>query len=120
VSDGVKVDVSGETEIAAAVQRALDQLPGAVQVALLVEGSAIAADAASRCPVDTGKLRSSVFVKPISNGGVVVGFSAPHAAVVHERTDLRHADGEAKFLEKAKNSAASGLVSSVAARVKVG
>ena len=119
MSDGLKVDVTGQDAIARAVAEQLASLPGAVQIALLVEGAAIAADAAQRCPVDTGTLKGSVYVIPAGTG-VQVGFSAPYAVEVHERTDISHDDGEPKFLEKAKNAAASTLASQVAARVKIG
>jgi hypothetical protein len=120
VSDGITATVSGASAITEAIQRVLEQAPGAVQVGLLVEGTRIAADAVQRCPVDSGELRASVFVKPTAGHGVEVGFSAPHAAYVHERTDLHHDEGEAKFLEKAKNAAASTLASDVAAMVRIG
>ena len=120
MADGLSATVTGQSQVAEAIQRALEQAPGAVQVGLLVEGAAIAADAVQRCPVDTGELRASVFVRPTPAGGVVVGFSSEHAIFVHERTDLSHAEGEAKFLEKAKNAAASTLASDVAAMVRIG
>ena len=120
MSDGISVKVDGGTAVAEAIEAALQRMPGAVQVGLLVEGARIAADAASRCPVDKGELRASVFVAPKQGGGVEVGFKAPHAVQVHERTDLHHEDGEAKFLEKAKNAAASTLAANVAATVKIG
>ena len=120
MSDSITATVTGQSAIVDAIQRALENAPAAVQVGLLVEGSRIAADAVQRCPVDTGALRESVFVKPAPGHGVEVGFSAPHAAYVHERTDLHHDEGEAKFLEKAKNAAASTLASDVAAMVRIG
>lgn len=33
----------------------------------------------------------------------VIGYNASYAAAVHERLDVRHEVGEAKFLEKAMN-----------------
>lgn len=67
----------------------------------------IEAEAMRRTPVDTGHLRRSaagntVVIKADNKGatGVVV-FTANYAVYVHERTELRHEVGEAKFLEKA-------------------
>jgi hypothetical protein len=120
VSDGFSVKVDGGTAVTEAIEAALQRMPGAVQVGLLVEGARIAGDAVSRCPVDKGDLRASVFVEPAAGGGVRVGFKAPHAALVHERTDVHHDEGEPKFLEKAKNAAASTLAANVAATVKIG
>lgn len=120
MADGIAATVTGQSQIAEAIQRALEQAPGAVHLGLLVEGAAIAADAVQRCPVDTGELRASVFVRPTAAGGVTVGFSSPHAVYVHERTDLRHDEGEAKFLEKAAGAEAPVLASRVASLVKIG
>lgn len=120
MSDGLSATVTGGSAVTEAIEAALQRMPGAVQVGLLVEGARIAADAASRCPVDSGELRASVYVAPKSGGGVEVGFKAPHAVQVHERTDVDHDDGEAKFLEKATNAAASTLAANVAATIKIG
>jgi hypothetical protein len=52
---------------------------------------------------------------------VVVGFggpAAPYALVVHERTDLNHPEGEAKFLENAFYRWRSGWKEKVAADVR--
>jgi hypothetical protein len=81
------------------------------------EAAGIAADAVSRCPVETGELQESVFLKPTTDGAEV-GFSAPHALYVHERIDVEHADGEAKFLEHAKDAAAGQIGQRVADKVR--
>lgn len=52
-----------------------------------------------RVPVDTGALRDSGRAE---DGWII--FDAPHAAIVHERLDLKHDAGEAKFLENAANA----------------
>lgn len=52
-------------------------------------------------PVDTGDLRDSGQVVPEGDGSYAVEFTAPHAIYVHERTELHHAHGQAKFLEQA-------------------
>lgn len=64
--------------------------------------------AKERTPVDTGSLRSSGVVFPIklirrsiiSKGGFG-GSAAPYAAIVHERLDVRHTVGRAKYYESA-------------------
>lgn len=58
------------------------------------------AAAQANCPVDTGELVASGRVDMGPNGPEVV-FDAPHAAAVHERLDLVHQSGHAKFLERA-------------------
>lgn len=55
-----------------------------------------------RCPVRTGRLRRSAFVRSRGDGWntrVSVGYSVPYAIYVHERLELLHRNGEAKFLE---------------------
>jgi hypothetical protein len=64
----------------------------------------------------------SAFVEPVEEEGeglsVTLGYSAPHALIVHERLDLRHAPGtQAKYLETAANEALSGMAERLAATV---
>jgi hypothetical protein len=62
-------------------------------------------EAMKRTPVDTGNLRSSyrTMVSQLPKRGVVgrVVNKAEYATYVHERTELRHDVGEAKFLHNA-------------------
>lgn len=60
-----------------------------------------------RVPMDTGELSNSGFVgKPEIKGNHVtlqLGFTAPHAMVVHEDLEAKHTNGEAKYLESVLN-----------------
>jgi hypothetical protein len=114
MADSLDAQVSGASQVAAAIRSVLEGLPGAVQVALLAEGASIAASAVQRCPMQTGALRRSVYVRPAPERGVVVGFSAPYALAVHERTDVSHGRGEPKFLQRSLDAHASGLAGRVA------
>lgn len=51
------------------------------------------------CPVRTGELRDSGHLEETPNGVAVV-YDAPHALTIHERLDLPHPTGQAKFLEQ--------------------
>lgn len=64
---------------------------------------AIAERARELVPVDTGALRNSIRVEERDNGYAVVagGPEAPYAIYVHERLDLHHEVGQAKFIEVA-------------------
>lgn len=65
---------------------------------------AIKAEAQKRTPVDTGYLRSSVRTVVSSEKESFIGeitYLANYAFYVHERVNLRHIVGEAKFLEHA-------------------
>lgn len=53
-------------------------------------------------PIDTGDLRQSRFVASTAGKAgstITVGFSAEHAARVHESTEVNYVIGQAKFLE---------------------
>lgn len=55
-------------------------------------------------PVDTGNLRAGTYTKLIgglNNPGAEIGYTAAYAVFVHERTELHHPVGQAKFLETA-------------------
>ena len=71
----------------------------------------IARDSRRRTPVDRGLLRDSIYVKPPKVGDVAgeIGYSAPYAIFVHERTELRHRVGQAKFLQTAINASRKGF-----------
>lgn len=79
--------------------------PEAIIVGMMALGERIMSDAVARCPVDTGRLRQSAYVAPPQVTGerdsVELGFGTGYAVDVHERTEVRHESGEAKFLEKA-------------------
>jgi len=68
-------------------------------VALAVKGTAL-----PLTPIETGNLRGSWYSEVKAQGdniGVEVGFGASYAVYVHERTELHHPVGQAKFLEEA-------------------
>lgn len=58
-----------------------------------------------KVPVDTGFLKNTGYVdrpiRGISEITVRVGYHARYSLAVHERLDVRHKNGQAKFLEKA-------------------
>jgi len=64
-------------------------------------GREVLKEARDRVPVDDGDLRKSGRVVT-DDLDVTVKFTAPHAALVHEKTDLNHPNGgQAKYLESA-------------------
>lgn len=105
-----RVTVKGAGEIAENLRRVQTELGDAIGVAMHEEAVAIMADARDRAPVgETGELRDSGYVTEPDGPHVEAGFGANHAIIVHERTDLHHDDGEAKFLERAIDARASGM-----------
>lgn len=61
----------------------------------------IARDAKIRTPVDTGFLRNSQKVEQRGPGEWAIVYLTSYALYVHEREELEHETGEAKFLENA-------------------
>ena len=104
-------DLSGER----GVQKALDTLrkdaPKAFAGALHQNAMDIRRVSAQKTPVDTGHLRRSwVATSPDIQEfeiSVIIGYTAHYALWVHERTEVSHDPGEAKFLEKAINEEAA-------------
>lgn len=53
-------------------------------------------------PVETGNLRGGAYMRSAdttAGPGVEIGYTAAYAVFVHERTELHHPKGQAKFLE---------------------
>lgn len=98
----------------------------AVAAALYEEGERIMGEAKRLCPVDTGTLRASGHVsEPTVTPGdgviVLLGFGGPaadYAVYVHERLDVHHPNGQAKFLSMPAEAAAAGMNTRVAARAR--
>ena len=98
--------------------------PIAAGGALYREAERIMTAAKSRTPVDTSALKNSgqVALPDVTTAGVVVemGFgntSVGYAVPVHERLDVFHPNGQAKFLESAVNDAQRGMDQRLAADV---
>ncbi len=65
-------------------------------------GHALISAAAGYAPIDTGFLKASgLLVEGAHPLAVEIGFNASYAAAVHERLDLNHAQGQAKYFERA-------------------
>ena len=93
--------------------------------ALYREAEYIMSDAKQLCPVDTGNLRASGHVtQPEVTGesvSVVLGFGGPavkYALPVHERLDVHHPNGQAKYLEQPMLAAAKNLESRLASYMR--
>lgn len=78
--------------------------------------------ASKLAPVDTGWLKNSGMSDDAKLVGdhieMVIGFNASYAAAVHERLDMHHKQGQAKFLEKAMRTEGHKLVKYVTDEVK--
>jgi len=73
------------------------------------------------CPVDTGALKASATATdPVDNNALItqeIGFNTNYAAAVHERLDVHHPNGQAKFLETAMRANAAKFSDYVIAEI---
>lgn len=116
----LKFNVKGLKKVKDNLAKFNRQGKSAVAAALYQEGQSIGRNSRDRTPVDTGLLRETIYVQrpKINNPDVAIGYGAFYAVFVHERTELRHKIGEAKFLQKALNRASRGFVGRVGARTR--
>lgn len=92
--------------------------------ALYAEAREIQKTSMRRTPVETGALRAShETTRPVLERGEVSvtiqvgGPAAPYAVPVHERLDVHHPVGEAKFLERSVLDATAGMGERIASRI---
>lgn len=82
----------------------------------------VLAEAKRNVPVDSGRLRDSGQVKPTPDGGVAVTFGEglpdDRAVVVHEKTELHHGSGEAKYLERAMAARRAQVAETIANEIR--
>lgn len=103
---------------------AKDVGPKAYASSLIKIMLSVEAEMIPRTPIDTGNLRRSgagnatvTKVGPKGAKGMVF-YTAKYAVFVHERTELRHDVGEAKFLQNAILSVAPTINKRVASSIK--
>ena len=84
----------------------------ATAAAIYLKAEEVREDAWRRTPRDIGSLRDSSYTKPpdmrFSKLEAEVGYGMEYAIYVHERTELQHPVGEAKFLENAVKAKTKG------------
>ena len=110
----VRVDVMGEAELLRNLVMWQKRYPRATSAAVFNEALRIFAESQREVPVDTGNLRASGFIVPTSTRGlkfgVVIGYNTHYALAVHERTEVRHTVGKAKYLEDPWRKAQGGML----------
>lgn len=93
--------------------------PRALGAALYEEASAIFAESQLEVPVDTGRLRASGGVSPPigrTDPYVRIFYGTDYALPVHERINVPHTVGKAKYLEDPFRRAIPGLLDRLAMR----
>jgi hypothetical protein len=116
----VSVKLSGDRELQRVLQRLMREAPDATADAVLEEAHALEAESVPLVPVKFARLRNSRFVqlKRGKNPEATVGYDTEYAVHVHERTELRHPVGQAKFLQEPFERRQSGYFERLAARAK--
>lgn len=115
--------VKGDKEVLRKLRELTEDYPDALGAALYQEALELHRDSVNRTPVDTGRLRQSAYAAPPSPNTsfddmvAEVGYGTNYAIWVHERTELNHRVGEAKFLQNALDAKSKGYVKRVAGRV---
>lgn len=120
-------DVTGAKEIHARLLQMIAQTPRELGAALYEEALIVEQTSRGRTPVLTGALRASheTSLPSLSRDSVEVtisvgGPAAPYAVAVHEKVEVRHPVGQAKFLESAVLESIPTLPERLAARIKLG
>lgn len=130
----VGIKVKGVREVAQNLGIAQNDIKRVAGEAMYDVGKQIIEEAKVQCPVDTGALRNSAILTPpvAEADGVLVtgGFGTgdvvnpksgvateQYAVPVHERLDVHHPTGKAKFLEDAAYAARDELEREVVKRV---
>ncbi len=103
-------------------KRAKVSMIDALAASLYGEGLALLSESLREVPVATGRLRNTGYVNPPRTGGrglvVEVGYGTDYAVPVHEKTEVNHPVGKAKFLADPLNTRLNGFERRVGARAK--
>ena len=113
------IKLKGAARVEKNLKKAAVSYTQAMSAAIYQKGLEVLAGSVRLVPVDTGRLRSTHYVTiPSSRGVVEMGYGTDYAVPVHERTDVRHTTGQAKFLEQPVNAARSGYAADVARKAQ--
>jgi len=116
-----------DAAVRARIRTAIRNSPRIVERALNAETEVLAVDCARVTPVETGVLKGTVRAVPAERSGdtFTSGITAgspgaeEYAWIVHERLDVHHPVGMAKFIERPVMTAAPFFPSRVASRISL-
>ena len=118
-------EIEGIPQLKAALRKAGDRAPKALASAFYIEAEKIMRASREIVPVSSGRLKGSAVVQlpEINMSGVSIEFgyggaASTYAAAVHERLDLHHPVGRAKFLEEPTLEAAHGMGQRMAVTIR--
>ena len=96
--------ITGQDRVIRNLAQYATRLSFAMDAAVLESAETVKETSQALCPVATGALRESAVTAAEVQSDVVtaaVGYTASYALAVHEKTEIRHTNGQAKFLEDA-------------------
>lgn len=113
--------VRGLNNVMRNLNRQIEAMPGVTQEALNAGALVILRESQRNVPVDTGNLRQSGTMQPLSIGmpATAVFYTAEYAVFVHEDMEAYHPSGESKFLEKAVRSKQGEVVEAMRREARV-
>ena|SRR3990167_768171 len=117
----VKIEIKGDKKILQEIRRLAKAYPKAAMDAVREEALDLKRRSQLIVPIDTGILKGSAFIEERGEGRTfeaTVGYSANYAIPVHERTEVKHPVGEAKFLEKPFQATIANYFERLAARIR--
>lgn len=128
----VTCTIGGMKDLGGTVERTIVRVRKEWRSVALSETEALMADSLNEVPRDTEALANSAFIEQDANGDVDFGYGGDNAQTnpktgessedymveVHERLDLYHPVGKAKFLEDPVNRSKVRMSERIAARMK--
>lgn len=114
--------VAGIKETQARIKALTAEYPRAVATALYQEALELYADSILQVPVDTGHLRRSAYAAPPNlkdaQPAARVGYGVSYALPVHDRVEVKHEVGKARFLSDPANARRANYLERLADRVE--
>lgn len=116
-----EVTITGLREVLKNMGAATKDIEGAVAAAIWQEGLDILGKSVKQVPVDSGTLKRSAYAAPPKGKDheVEIGYGTDYALAVHEREEVHHTVGNAKYLQRPFEDAQSGYANRVARRAAV-
>lgn len=120
---GAVAKLLGMAQFKANALLATDRYRRAAGGAVFREASRVMGVSIREVPVDTGRLRATGFVAPpdttIRGVSVQFGYGTDYAVAVHERTEVPHRTGKAKFLDDPLNASRAGAALRIARDTRI-
>lgn len=128
----ISYKIEGLSELNSKINRLKIDVVGATRKGMLTEAQEIMDESVTQVPRDTDALANSAFVELDDGGDVIFGYGGDHAqtnektgqsvndymVAVHERMDLVHPTGKAKFLEDPINDHKARIESSLISKIR--